>query len=273
MGQRCNLILDITPDKGHRVMMDSFCGFIHSGSDFAVNSAGIMLCETTISGFEGFDPAGTPEFMRMRKAIQYSNSMDDAVRIFKDGNNGGYANAWLLGDINKNEVGKLELGLKVVDFQRKSDGYYVGSNFPESPQLISEEVPGGWSADPSANGCEARRLRWNTLLTENKGNVDVSMAKQFLADTQDATTGARGASDRTLCGRSDGGEFGAVNTKVVDASMAAKMTFWAKMGFTDGSTLSAAAYLDAHSGLASIRPFLHDILNQPWMICPPARSK
>ena len=44
MGQRCNVLLDITPEKGNRVLMDAFCGFIHSGSDFAVNSAGIVLC-------------------------------------------------------------------------------------------------------------------------------------------------------------------------------------------------------------------------------------
>jgi hypothetical protein len=39
-----------------------------------------------------FDPKGKPEFERARKAMQYSNSIDDNVRIMLDGNNGGYAN-------------------------------------------------------------------------------------------------------------------------------------------------------------------------------------
>ena len=51
MGQRFNVMLDIRPAKGHRIMMDALAGFIHSGSDFGYNSAGMMLTETTIGGF------------------------------------------------------------------------------------------------------------------------------------------------------------------------------------------------------------------------------
>ena len=57
-----------------------------------------MITETTITQFEGWDPNGKPEFMRSRKALQYANSIDDYVRIIKEGNNGGYANDWLIGD-------------------------------------------------------------------------------------------------------------------------------------------------------------------------------
>jgi len=273
MGQRCNVILDITPEKGNRVIMDAFCGFIHSGSDFAVNSAGIVLCETTISGFSGFDPDGIPEFERMRKAIQYSTTIDDAVKIFKDGNNGGYANSWLIGDTKANEIGKIELGLKNVVVTRQTDGYIVGSNFPESPKLIAEEVPGGWDTNPKSNGCEDRRLRWNTLLSENKGKVDAELAKKFLADTFDQANDIQGASGNTLCGRIDAGLAGATNTKVIDAAMASKMTLWAKMGFSNSSTFSAADFIKSHPGMASMKPFLRDIPNQPWTEFPLASTK
>ena len=37
----------------------------------------------------------------------------------KRGNNGGYANAWLLGDIDTNEIARLELGLKHVALEKK----------------------------------------------------------------------------------------------------------------------------------------------------------
>ena len=271
MGQRCNVILDITPEKGNRVVMDAFCGFIHSGSDFAVNSAGIVLCETTISGFSGFDPDGVPEFMRMRKAIQYANSLDDAFKIFKDGNNGGYANSWLLGDTKTNEIAKLELGLNNAVITRKSDGYIVGSNFPEDEKLIKEEVPGGWDPNPKTNGCEDRRLRWNTLLTENKGKVDAELTKTFLGDTYDQANDLHGASGNTLCGRFDNSLGGATNTKVIDASMAQKMTLWAKMGFSNGSTFSAKDYFKSHAGRSELMPFLRDIPNQPWTVFPLTR--
>ena len=273
MGQRCNVMLDITPEKGNRVLMDAFCGFIHSGSDFALNSAGIVLCETTIAGFSGFDPSGIPEFMRMRKAIQYANNLEDVAKIFRTGNNGGYANTWLMGDTKTNEIGKLELGLKNVEFVRKTDGFYVGSNFPESPKLIAEEVPGGWNPDPKSSGCEARRLRWMTLLSENKGKVDADIAKTFLADTYDQANDVRGASGNTLCGRIDEALHGAMNTKVITTEMATKFTFWAKMGFSNGSTLTAADFLKGNAYMAELKPFLHDIKNQPWTVFPLSTTK
>ncbi|HEX6466005.1 MAG TPA: C45 family peptidase, partial [Terriglobales bacterium] len=91
-GERWRIIFDIVPDRGNRILMDGFPGVITSDDDFGVNGSGIMITETTITQFEGFDPKGKPEFMRSRKALQYANSIDDYVRIMLDGNNGGYAN-------------------------------------------------------------------------------------------------------------------------------------------------------------------------------------
>jgi len=266
MGQRFNAMLDIKPEKGNRVMMDALCGMIHSGSDYAINSSGMMLCETTISGFHGFDPNGLPEFMRMRKAIQYANSIDDMARIFKTGNNGGYANTWLIGDAKTNEIGKLELGLKNVILNRTKDGFYVGSNFPEDPKLIKEEV--AWfSPDPKVNGCMRRKQRWTTLLTQNKGQVDALKAEAFLADTYDEVLDRKGASDSTLCGRVDayGGLSGAVNTKVATSDSVKKMSLWARMGFSDGSELNAAAFFAKFPQAKAAKPFLRDIKAQPWV--------
>lgn len=262
MGERANIILDIQPQQGQRLEMDAFCGLIDSATDFAQNSAGITLCETTISGFAGFDPKGIPEFVRMRKAIQYSKSIDDVVRIFKDGNNGGYANTWLIGDAKAKKIGKLELGLKNVNIQTTSDGYYVGSNFPENPKLIAEEVPGGWSADPARNSCENRRARWNTLMAENKGTIDAEAGKKFLADTFDQTRKKQGASDSTLCGKSPWG--GACNTKVADASLTNKMQFWARMGFSDGSEMKFGKPAGS---------LLRDIVSHPWIVSKPASDQ
>src|SRR5258706_5551801 len=73
MGQRWHVLLDIKPEKGNRVVMDALPGLIHSGSDFAVNSAGILITETTIGGFIGFDERGFPEFMGITKASPESD--------------------------------------------------------------------------------------------------------------------------------------------------------------------------------------------------------
>ena len=140
VGERWNIIEDIVPEKGNEILMDAFPGFIHSGDDFAENGAGILITETTISQFHGFDVTKIPEFMRAREAEQYSNSIDDFVRIMTTGNNGGYANDWLVGDTKTNEIARLELGLRNHRVRRTKDGYYVGSNFPSDEKLIDEET-------------------------------------------------------------------------------------------------------------------------------------
>ena len=90
--------------------MDGFPGLIHSGDDFGVNDAGLVITETTISGFEGWDSNGIPEFVRARKALQYAESIDDFERIMREGNNGGYANGWLVADISTNEIAEPRAG-------------------------------------------------------------------------------------------------------------------------------------------------------------------
>lgn len=267
MGQRFNAMLDIKPEKGNRIMMDALTGLIHSGSDFAINSAGLLLCETTISDFSGFDPNGIPEFQRMRKAIQYGNNLDDMVRIFKEGNNGGYANTWLMADSKTNEIGKLELGLKNVNFTRSKDGYFVGANFPEDPKLIKEEVA-YFSPDPLRNGSMRRRQRWISLIESNQGTIDAVKAQTFLADTYDEVLKRKGASDSTLCGRSDGmgSLHGATNTRVATTESVKTMSLWARMGFSDGSELIAADYFKLFPNQrATYGPYLRDIKPQPWV--------
>ena len=53
-----------------------------------------------------------PIAYRIRTAMQYGNSMEEYVTILLNGNSGDYANSWLFGDIHKNEIMRLELGLK-----------------------------------------------------------------------------------------------------------------------------------------------------------------
>ena len=50
------MIFDIQPEHGNRILMDGFPGVITSDDDFGVNSAGMMITETTITQFEGWDP-------------------------------------------------------------------------------------------------------------------------------------------------------------------------------------------------------------------------
>jgi hypothetical protein len=273
-GARWTVIFDIVPVTGYHIIMDGLPGLIHSGDDFGLNSAGIIITETTITGFHGFDTKGIPEFVRARKAMQYASTIDDVARIFRDGNNGGYANDWLIADTHKGEIASLELGLKNVTLERKTDGYFVGSNFPIAPKLVAEET--NFVTTDLSNSPNARHRRWEQLMTENKGKIDVTLAEQFLADHTDSFTGKKDPSERTLCGhvelspRGMGtwqepfGTAGAAQNKVTDTQLAARMEFMAAAGHACGMDFIAAKHLEQHPQLSWEKPALRDMKAYPW---------
>ena len=79
-GSRWRVVFDIVPRTGYRVLMDGLPGIIASDDDFGVNTGGLMVTETTIARFHGWDPSGKPEFVRARKAMQYAGSIDEFAR-------------------------------------------------------------------------------------------------------------------------------------------------------------------------------------------------
>jgi hypothetical protein len=274
-GTRWDIIFDIAPSSGHHLIMDGVPGLIHSADDFGVNDAGIMITETTIGGFHGFNEKGIPEFVRARKAMQYSESIDDFARIMEDGNNGGYANTWLVGDRARNEIGRLELGLKYVTLERTKDGYFVGSNFPINPKLVAEETDFPIN-DPNAPNL-VRRNRWEQLMAENKGRIDVETGKKFETDHYDMITKEIDPNERTICGHIDRssrglkpwqgpyGPAGAAEAKVADSSMAEKMSFVAGLGHPCGVEFHAKEFLKAHPEYAWQAGALEDLKANPWI--------
>lgn len=274
-GSRWNVIFDIAPSKGHRMLMDGMPGLIHSGDDFGVNSAGMAITETTIGSFEGFDPNGVPEFVRARKALQYSGSIDDFARIMKEGNNGGYANNWLLADNKNNEIASLELGLKHVTLERSKDGYFVGANFPANPELIRDEAH-EFAVKDMGISANARHVRWDQLMAEYKGKIDVEAAQRFLADHYDTFDKKTEPSERTLCGHIDlsprgskpwqpeYGPAGAVQNKAANGSMVDQMAFTAAMGHSCGLNFKAAQHLKEHSGFEWEKNALRDLDTHAW---------
>ncbi len=275
-GSRWKVIFDIAPASGHRLIMDGVAGLIHSGDDFGINDAGIMITETTIGGFHGFNAQGVPEFVRARKAMQYATSIDEFARIMEQGNNGGYANTWLVGDRKTNEIGRLELGLRYVTLEKTADGYFVGSNFPINPKLIAEETDFP-ANDPNTPNL-VRLRRWNALMAEYKGRIDIEAGKKFETDHYDMLTKEIDPNERTLCGHIDRssrgmhgwqdpyGPAGAVEAKVADSAMAEKMSFVAGNGHPCGLAFNAKEFLAKHKEFAWQAPELQDLKANPWIV-------
>jgi hypothetical protein len=275
-GERWTVIYDIVPARGKRILMDGLPGVIHSADDFVINSSGIIITETTIGHFSGYDPAGIPEFVRARKAAQYSTSIDDFARIMEEGNNGGYANTWLIADVGKNEIGRLELGLINVTLERKTDGYFVGSNFPISEKLIREETD--FEPHDMSSSANARHARWEQLMAENKGRIDLAAAQRFLADHYDTFEKKEDPDERTLDGHIDlsprgsepweppFGTAGAVQNKATDASLAAEMSFSAAAGHACGMDFKASDHLRAHPEFNWQKALQRDMDAHAWTI-------
>lgn len=271
----CNIIIDILPEKGHRILMQTTAGLIHSGTDFFITDAGLVGSETTIGDFFPFDPDGTPEFVRMRQATQYASSIDQWCDIMKKGNNGGYANAWLIGDINKNEIARLELGLKYIGFERKKDGYFTGSNVAEDLKILRNETRTN-ETNIKISGV-ARRLRWKQLMKQFTGKIDLEEAKKFEADHYDMYLKKDTLSGRDLCSHweldaqtstsdSPFDPGGTVDAKVVDSKMAKEMSFEARWGSACGRDFNAKKFLEGNPQYEWMTGILKDMPTEPWTV-------
>ncbi len=144
-GVHWNVMCDIVPEKGHRLVYETFPGGIHSGADFYLNAAGIVIGETTVSQTP-FDSDGTPQSYRIRKAAQYASSIDDVVKIMTQKNNGMYTNDWLIADAKTNETAILLLGTKKYKLWRSSshqfpgdtNGFFWSNNNPKDEEVRKE---------------------------------------------------------------------------------------------------------------------------------------
>src|ERR1044071_2570601 len=214
-----NVWLDVQPDQGHRVTMQSYPAGIYSGMDYYLNDAGIAMVETTIEQTR-FDAHGTPLASRARKALQYSDSIDSVVRILTDNNNGLYNNEWLLADMRTDEIAMFELGTHAGKLWRSSrnewyggtPGFYWGCNNPKDLAMRMETIPA--TNDRPANMVwhpSDPDLKWLELYRKNFGAMDESF-------------GARAFTTAPLCSSAS------VDAKFTTAALARTQKSWCIFG-------------------------------------------
>ena len=126
---RWNILLDVQPTSGNRVIMSSSPGIIWSDEDYYQNDNGILLLETTVP--QGlFDNKGLPLSVRARMAMQYGNSIDDVVYYLRNRNDGAMNAVWLIGDTKTGEIARFELGYSANAIYRTKNGFYWSANNP-----------------------------------------------------------------------------------------------------------------------------------------------
>jgi hypothetical protein len=188
-GVHWNVICDVVPSEGHRLVYETFPGGIHSGADFYINDAGIMIGETTVMQTP-FAVEGLPQSMRIRKAAQYAESIDDVVRILSTGNNGLYTNDWLIADAKTNETAILLLGTErhklwrsgKGDFPGGTTGFYWSVNNAKDPDVRKEYVPDPTNAPfDVVYGNVNRDIAFTDYYARKKGSIDGPDAMRLLA--------------------------------------------------------------------------------------------
>ena len=179
-GPHWNVICDVIPTEGNRLVYQTFPGGIHSGSDFYINSSGIMIGETTV-GQTPFNVDGSPQSNRIRKAAQYANSIDDVVKILTTDNNGMYTNDWLIGDTKTDEIAVLLLGTKKHKLWRSGNNEFYGdtkdfywcNNNNKDPEVRKEYITNPNNAPYDLIFAPWNRdVAFNEFYNEHKGNID-----------------------------------------------------------------------------------------------------
>ncbi|MBZ5601239.1 MAG: hypothetical protein LAO79_02930 [Acidobacteriia bacterium] len=219
LAEQTNLMLDVQPTQGHRVLMQSYPGGIQSGTDWYQNDLGVVLAETTIDQ-SPFNAAGTPVAYRARHSIQYGDSIDKVVALLKERNNGLYTNEWIIGDARTNEIAMIELGTYRTKLYRSSknewfagtEGFYWGCNNAKDLNVRLEYAP-----DPKGEPQDLpfvpapRDIKWQEMYRQHKGAIDEQFA--FLAFRTAPLVSAS-----------------TMDAKITTSDMAPKMMAWALFG-------------------------------------------
>jgi len=190
-GVHWNVICDVVPEQGRRLVYETFPGGIHSGADFYLNDAGIMIGETTTQQTP-FDSTGLAQSNRIRKAAQYATSIDEVVRILTTRNNGLYTNDWLIGDARTNEIAILLLGTKKYKLWRGLDRDFPGGttdflwsvNTNKDPDVRKEYVPDPDNAPFDLTYSPSNRdIAMVRFFQSQKGKIDYLSAVNLMASS------------------------------------------------------------------------------------------
>ena len=277
LGQFCNVIIDIKPTKGNRILYQGYPGYIASQTDFFVNSKGFIGTETTIGGFGAYKH-NVPILCRIRNCMQYANTLDDYVEMLKKDNSGDYANSWLIGDTANNEIMRIELGLEFVNVERKKNGYFIGFNATYDPRIRNLEcVNSGFDDIRRHQG--ARKVRLEQLMEQHKGKINIDIAKNIIADHYDVYLNKINPCSRTSCSHYDLDDRafmsqhdrpkpyeprGAVDGCVADSESCKNMGFYGRWGSSCGIAFNAKEFIKRHIQWKRYAPYLYDRPSQPW---------
>ena len=118
-------------------------------------------------------------------------------------------------------------------------------------------------------------MRWQQLLGEADGRIDVEVGKRMIGDTFDPYLNYMRPSARTICAHSDEDPcensdltpftpFGSVDAKVACTADIAGLSLWGRYGRADGAPFDADEFLRRHPQWNWQKGYLKSRPPQPW---------
>ncbi|HLX61542.1 MAG TPA: C45 family autoproteolytic acyltransferase/hydrolase [Planctomycetota bacterium] len=244
-----NVWIDLKPSKGHRILMQTVPGGIQSGLDYYITDAGLLCSETTIAQTR-YDINGAALTSQIRKALQYSDSIDTLVAALLQSGNGLYANEWLIGDIKTNEIAMFELGTKKSKLYRSSknewyggtEGFYWGDNNAKDRDVRLETL--ATFSDKPVNTvyhAKDRDRLWYALYQKYKGHIDANFGRMALTSPP-------------ICA------YTSADAKYTTSDAAKNMESWALFGPPLGRAWQPT--LDERANYPAIEP----MVSNPWTV-------
>ena len=278
--QYFNVAAEIRPKTGYAFTMQTAPGYIFSGTDIFVTSAGIIGTETTIKHFKAYE-VRDPIFCRIRKCMQYGDTLDDYIETLVANNSGDYACTWLFGSIKTKEIVSLELGLKYHNLQRTKDGVFIGTNTAYDARIRNLEC-----SDDAARlhgdirtSNWARHVRLTNLIATHRGQLNVVIGSKILADHYDSYLKKVNASARSICKHCELDDCknsadpelapfiptGSVDAAVVDATIASQLSFLFRFGSSCGEPFNKKEYFLKNPQWQELYAYIKDRPSQPWI--------
>ncbi|MDR2035795.1 MAG: hypothetical protein LBP91_03880 [Coriobacteriales bacterium] len=271
-----NVLIDLDPLEGQRFTLQAEPGCIASFGE-VYESASLLIANTRISDFTAYSQTGTPEFLRIRQAVQYAKTLDEFAEMLTHSNNGGLASTWLVGELKTGSIMKLELGLAFINKETLTNGCFASSGAAEDRRILTYETSEGNFID-ARSGAGSRSVRLEDLSDAYTDALNEDSIKIIIADHYDQYLSKVAASSRSVCAHFEADDarysadllstaylpYGTVDAKVMSTGLAKEHTILARWGSACGRAFDATGYLEKNPQYRALEAFLYDRPSQFW---------
>jgi hypothetical protein len=224
--------------------------------------------------------------------MQYSGTLDEYVKNLRENNSGDYANTWYVGhtlskDSNgsqRPEIMRIELGLRYVHVEKKTNGYFIGFNACYDPRIRNLECKNDGFFDIRRHS-GARRVTLDMKIkeyTEGIKRISATEAQLIISSHWDIYLEKDNPCSRTICSHYelDKREYisqesrpkpyqprGSVDGKICSSDLCNKMQFLARWGNACGIDFKKDDFCTLHKQWEYQRAYLEDRLRKPWVVC------